>query len=92
MLISLLADYHQQIETDDNHPLRDKKHHIHSYHEVIGALVGKAMGTLSLLAVFLARVAQILAVWRNVWSTYLFFGFRFVRRALVSHLGEVPQG
>ena len=71
MLISLLAEYHQQIETTVNHPLRNKIHHIHSYHEVIGGLAGKGMGRLSLLVVFLALlglcVAQILAVSSNLY-------------------------
>ena len=39
MLISLLAEYHQQIDKDTNHPLHNNKHHILSFHEVIGGLV-----------------------------------------------------
>lgn len=71
MLISLLVEFQKQIASNVNHTLQYKQNYILLFHEVIGGLVGKRKGHLSLLAVFLALlglcVAQITATAPNLY-------------------------
>ena len=71
LLIGLLTEFRHNVACDMNHSRHGDKNYITSYHEVIGALKGKAWGTFSLVIVFLAllglSVAQITATASNLY-------------------------